>query len=240
MMQVDWTQISKNPISPEVQSALGRELRLRNRGSVSDYSAFLRDFVQGHTVLDIGVVEHDLSFTRSENWKHRHIQGWSRSVLGVDILEEEVEILRGQGFNIVCADATSDRDLGERFERVVIGDVIEHVENPVNLLRFCARHVSDEGLILVRTPNPYWYRFIYNHVRDDSFVPNSEHIAWISPFNALEIGRRAGLELKDYWMFQTFTSTPVNRALKFIRDRFMPRSSLFTSAYLYVFQQPRA
>jgi 2-polyprenyl-3-methyl-5-hydroxy-6-metoxy-1,4-benzoquinol methylase len=60
----------------------------------------------------------------------------------LDILAPLVEELRGRGFNVRCVDATSDADLGERFEIVFAGDVIEHVDNAVALLRFAGRHLA--------------------------------------------------------------------------------------------------
>ena len=51
---------------------------------------------------------------------------------------------------------TWERDL----RRVVIGDVIEHVNNPVRLLQFARRHLAPDGLVLVSTPNPYWIKHV--------------------------------------------------------------------------------
>lgn len=234
----DWTRISRNPVAPEVHALLQRALAARLAPPAYDYMAFLKDFVSGKRVLDIGVVEHDASHMEAEGWKHRYVVEWAADVLGVDILKEELEVLRERGFRVAHADATSDVDLGERFERVVIGDVIEHVENPVALLRFASRHLEPGGLIVARTPNPYYYGYLWRHLREDSFISNAEHVAWISLTMALEIGRRAGLELEAYHQLQPFGSTPAKRVLNALRKRLFPRSDLFAAAFFYVYCKP--
>jgi SAM-dependent methyltransferase len=42
---------------------------------------------------------------------------------------------------------------GRRFDLVFLVDVIEHVSDPVGLLRLCAAHLADEGRMLVVTPD---------------------------------------------------------------------------------------
>ena len=78
----------------------------------------------------------------------------ARRCVGVDVIEELVAELNARGFNVACVDATSEHDLGERFEIVFIGDVLEHVNDPSRLLAFGARHLAPEGRIYATTPNP--------------------------------------------------------------------------------------
>lgn len=40
-----------------------------------------------------------------------------------------------------------------KFDNIVLGHVLEHVENPVDILRKCKSFLSDDGLILVAVPN---------------------------------------------------------------------------------------
>lgn len=230
---VDWTLISQNPVSPEVKEAVISELFIRRR-RISGSDRFLQSFVDGMRVLDIGVVEHDISHIESPNWKHQKIQQWASYVLGIDIIPGAVNLLQSRGFNVRQVDATSDDYLGERFDRVVIGDVIEHVNRPVDLLRFAARHLAPGGRILVSTPNPYWIAFIWGTIRAGTIVPNADHISWVSPSAALEIGRRAGLDLYEYWLLQG-DQTPVKRTLRRLVNWLFPNSEVFSSKFFYVY-----
>ena len=93
--------------------------------------------------------------------------------------------------------------IGEKFDIVNIGDVIEHVNDPVKLILFAKRHLKENGKIIVSTPNPYFYKHIYRCVRETTFIANFEHTFWITPSMALEISRRSGVSFSGYIFFSS-------------------------------------
>ncbi len=234
-MDVNWRTVSRDPNDRGVRRLLLEQLRAAHRGPVDKLELF-QEFVRGHRTLDIGVVAHEIERTSAENWKHELIRTSASYTLGIDILEDAVEALRERGYNVRVADATSELDLGERFERVVIGDVIEHVDNPVALLRFASRHLAPEGRILVSTPNPFFLRTILENVRAGTFVANAEHVCWITPSMALELAARAGLRLDGYWQTRGRGKTPLRRLAVLALGALGQRDSeLFSTSFCYVF-----
>jgi 2-polyprenyl-3-methyl-5-hydroxy-6-metoxy-1,4-benzoquinol methylase len=237
----NWKNISKNPFCPEVLNYLKNELKARRAGRCYDLMDFIKSFVKGYTVLDIGVVDHEINRVRLDQWKHGHISKWAKSAVGVDILSEEIDAIRKMGFNVIEVDATSEANLGIEFERIVIADVIEHVDNPVNLLRFAARHLKTHGLILVSTPNPYYMHYIWRVYRDGTTLANAEHISWISPCMAIELGRRSGLSLKEYWLLQAPVDSnrnyKINSLLKRLFYILLGDTELMTHKFIYLFEK---
>jgi hypothetical protein len=128
---IDWTSLTKNPVDPDVCEQL-RSWLLDHRKAIpsNDYDDFLISLVRGKSVLDIGICEHTIERVKSTKWKHRLISNNAKKCLGVDIISDLVRELVAQGFNVVCEDATSEAYLGEEFDIVHIGDVIEHVSDP--------------------------------------------------------------------------------------------------------------
>lgn len=236
-MNIDWTRISKFPTSPKVMRHLLQDLRQKKSGKDFDYTTFLKGFVSSKSVLDIGVVEHDLEHAFADTWKHKDICSWARSTVGVDILGEEIKALSAKGYNVIHADATSDVDLGVRCERVTILDVIEHVDNPVGLLKFAGRHLESGGKVLVATPNPYWYKFIWRNIREGTFVANAEHISWITPSMALELARRSGLELETYWLATPYGRNFFMKTLRKTLEMFLGDTELFAWAFFYIYKK---
>jgi len=206
----------------------------RLRKSRSGYLNWIDEFVKNRSVLDIGVVEHDTSNIELPTWKHKYIRDRAAHVLGIDIVPEGIDLLKSRGYNVRLADATSEEDLGERFERVVVGDVIEHVNNPVLLLQFAGRHLVPGGLILVSTPNPYWIKHILSTFVRGTLITNADHISWVSPAAALELGRRAGLCLREYWLMR-LGKAYAKRALLDLLNCITPESELLASKFLYVY-----
>lgn len=224
---MDWTELTKDPCDTTVQEEMHTFLQGIRKIEKSSYETWLLDLVRGASCLDIGAVEHDLSYTEQPSWKHRMLKEVCSSVTGVDILEEPVKILNSRGYDIRLCDATSDEDLGNRYDFVVLGDVIEHVENPVKLLRFSSRHLKEGGKIIAKTPNPHYIDNFIKVMKNKPFV-NFEHIAWYTPTMALELARRAGCKLGSYVVF------PRKRPW----SKIFPKTDIFTRDFVYVFTSP--
>jgi 2-polyprenyl-3-methyl-5-hydroxy-6-metoxy-1,4-benzoquinol methylase len=233
----DWRALSDDPISPEVRAALAKHLIALDRGTYHSRERLLETFVHGRSVLDVGVAEHALVHAGSEHWLHGKIARWASRCVGIDTQVQLVQILKSRGFDVRCVDATSEADLGERVERVVLGEIIEHVDDPVRLLRFAKRHLMPGGRIIATTPNPFYVAWLYEALRCGRFIPNAEHVRWVSPAMAVEIGHRAGTPLTGYYrLVPTIRSQRPKMALLLALAKTTRRGSeLVTSAYAFEF-----
>ncbi len=212
-MSFDWTRISDDPNNSQAKAEARALLpRLRRVHTDTDLTGFVERAVAGKRVLDIGVVSHSARYFDEPGWRHGRIHKAAGYCVGLDILEPLVAELNSRGFNVRCVDATSDADLGERFDVVFIGDVMEHVDNPSALLRFAKRHVAPGGRILAATPNPFSRKFVRQFFKQGVMVVNLDHLAWFTPTQALEIARRIGLELTAYHLVKPIGG--LNLALK--------------------------
>lgn len=230
---VDWTRISDDPNDAQARGAVQRYLvSVRRVHTDCGLLEFVEQCVAQRSVLDIGVVSHSARYFDQPDWRHGHIARHARRCVGIDILMPLVEELRQRGFDVRCVDATSDADLGERFERVFIGDVLEHVDNTVALLRFAARHLEAGGRIYASTPNPFSRKFFRRFRRDGTAIVNLDHLCWITPTQAMEIARRAGLALSAYHLIKRFS--PARRLLKRLAWRFAPLEYSFPD-FVYEF-----
>jgi SAM-dependent methyltransferase len=196
---LDWTTVSDDPNNSVAKATVRAWLRSAQKIHTDiDLLGYIERLVRDKRVLDIGVVSHSARYFDLPDWRHGRIHKAAAYCIGVDILEPLVDELNGRGFNVRCVDATSDADIGERFDVVFIGDVVEHVDNPVLLLRFAARHLSPGGQLYVTTPNPFSRKFFRQFRRDGVMVGNLDHVAWITPTMAMELARRAGIHLVAY------------------------------------------
>ncbi len=65
--------------------------------------------------------------------------------VGIDIEQSE---------DVVRADAQNFR-LGEQFDLIVAGEIIEHLPNPAGLLESCLKHLAPGGQLIITTPNAF-------------------------------------------------------------------------------------
>lgn len=237
----DWTKYTKDPSDKDVGKKLLAFLKSIQGFFTVKRNDFIREYVKGLRVMDIGAGEHTVSVYKEDRWEHGMICKSASYAVGIEINQELCDHYNQKGFNFKCVDATSDTDLGERFDMVFMGDVIEHVNNPVALLEFAKRHLANgKGRLLVSTPNPFCFSYISARIRKGYrpfFIANFEHISWITPTNANELARRAGLQLTKIY----FPSSPLKlngKILKVLPEKFfhavgMPE--LAHKEYIYEF-----
>lgn len=232
----DWTRFTDDPNDSATKRLVGNSL-LGVRQIHTDMEMF--DFVlnesAGKRVLEIGVAAHSTRYARDPTWRHPRLCRIASHCVGVDIVRPLVNELREQGFDVHCIDATSDSDLGERFDVVFAGDVIEHVDNPVALLRFAKRHLAPGGRVFASTPNPFSRKFHRRFLNHGVAMINLDHVAWYTPTMALEIGRRAGIDLSAYHLTRPIPKW--KRPLKRLTWRVLPPEYSFAE-FLYEFRLP--
>ena len=193
----DWRALTTNPNDRDATMRMDEFLRSITRVEQIARIEMVLGFCQGQDVLDIGAGEHDPMYFSEATWEHGRIKGVARRAVAAEINPKLCAHYNAKGFDFRCVDATSDTDLGERFDRIFIGDVIEHVNDPVALLRFAERHLRENGRILLTTPNPFASRFRRHQrvMRTRYVMANLEHTRWVSISTMHELAWRAGVEI---------------------------------------------
>lgn len=151
-------------------------------------------------VLDVGCVGQDKSY-ESELWLHARIKQKAKYILGVDIDIDSIEQLNSKGFEICSPDNLTDISQGKKFDLIVMGDVIEHVDNPVLFLQFYAQYLKDDGRMIICTPNVFGMRYSLQVLFFGRSGTNPEHTFGFEPYTMLELFQRSGLEPTEFsWL----------------------------------------
>ena len=141
----------------------------------------------GKTVLHLGFILHDQWRERLEqgNWLHARIVDVAKRVVGLDFLAEEVEAIRETvGCECVVGDCMNldVTPLDEKFDVIVCGELIEHLENPKALLDGLHRFCHAETDVIITTPNPWdrkWIQKTRSGIAEIEWL-NPEHVFWFS------------------------------------------------------------
>src|SRR4030095_5662242 len=136
-----------------------------------------------------------------ETWLHKHLCRTAQRVVGLDYNQEGAAELNRRGYNVVCGDAMT-LDLGERFDVVTAGEIVEHVENPGSMIRNLRRHLKPGGQLVLTTPNV----FFGLHFAESFFASpykrwNPEHVAWYDYFTLENLFGRCGLKVDQCLFF---------------------------------------
>lgn len=115
--------------------------------------------------------------------------GWE--VEGVEIDERAAGLSRQRGFIVHCGTLIEQKFEDNRFDAIVLSHVLEHVHDPVGLLRECHRILKTTGLIRIFIPNVDSLghrRFKSNWIGLDP----PRHLHLFTASGLRELARRAG------------------------------------------------
>lgn len=150
---------------------------------VKDREAFIIERCKGKRVLNLGCASGTL---------HGKIKAVAASVYGIDKQKP--------------CDAIIDLDWIDHYDQqhwpeaelVVMGEILEHLSNPGQLLRLLKRN---EQTVLITVPNAFchpgkrWIDVGYEHV-------NPDHVAWYSWHTLKVLVERCGFTVREFYWYR--------------------------------------
>jgi cyclopropane fatty-acyl-phospholipid synthase-like methyltransferase len=151
----------------------------------------------------------------SEGWLHHRLVEAFPRVIGVESDQENVRALQAAGYGNVRVGDAQDLQLGERFDTIVAGELIEHLERPGDLLASARAHLKEEGAIILTTPYAFSLLFvIYAWLKYPKTCSNEEHTLWLCPSTAQVLIERAGLRVTKWELVEDYRSDLPSRAYR--------------------------
>jgi SAM-dependent methyltransferase len=194
-----WQAYGKDPNDPALH-ALRQQAIARARAGVliADRVEYLCAIAAGKSVLDIGVVEHAAAAAANPRWLHGEIRRHAAQCFGVDVLPAEIAALQAKGYNVACVDVT-EQPLAQRFDVIIAGEVIEHLDATGRFMHSCAAMLAPGGRLALSAPNPWYANAIVRSVlRGPPFVDSADHVGWYDAAVLYELGQRHGLRLERF------------------------------------------
>jgi 2-polyprenyl-3-methyl-5-hydroxy-6-metoxy-1,4-benzoquinol methylase len=184
-------------------------LRARN-ARAENKDQVIAEFCKGKSVLDVGCIGQDRNYA-ADNWLHEKVRRIAGKIDGVDILVDEINILRKNGYSMYTVDELEETS--NKYDVVLMADVIEHVNDPVGFLAFYAKFLAPDGIMFITTPNANRTNNFINILFNNNYSVNPEHVFWFCPRTFAEVVQRARLQIKDFkWASHYYTSQQVKGA----------------------------
>jgi len=188
-------------------NVLERFLAGRHVGPRVSKRDLVLELCRGKSVLDLGCVEHSWRMSlENPRWLHAEIAAVASSCLGLDFLEQDVAELSARGWNIVAGDVLRDEPPG-RFDVVVAGDLIEHLENAGVFLEYVARALAEGGIAVVTTPNALYPAQLWSVLGRGRPEISPEHVALYEPGSFARLVERSPLRIRELrWLELTWSA----------------------------------
>lgn len=201
---------------------------------------FLCNLVAGKRVLHIGFADHFQLLkkkSREGSWLHAQLVDVAEFCVGVDIDERAVaycrEVLNFD--NLYCHNIVEDDPLeaiaGGQWDIAVLGEVIEHIPNPVSFLKSLRmKYGSCIGKVVITAPNAWELSNLINIRKCAEFI-NSDHRFWFTPYTLSKIAADAGLQILDMYFVNAFPETRIIRRL--LQSRYPMLKETLVGLYRY-------
>jgi len=167
-------------------------------------------------VLDVGCA----SRHGRDDWLHGLLSRDAATVAGIDINAAVVRELQAAGHDVQVADA-QDFDLQRRFEVVLAGEIIEHLDNVHGFLASVRRHLAPGGRLVLTTPNAFYVaNFVYRlggHAR-----VHPQHTAWYCDSTLRRVLKTNGFDRVEITYIGHRARTPVRRLVGAAARRLLP------------------
>jgi len=152
----------------------------------------IKPYIENKTVLDIGCCG---SRYKSEGWLHFNIKKYAKSVFGIDISKECIEFLKEKGYDVEVANA-EDFNLNQKFDVIVAGELIEHLSNFQGFLNSVKKHLKEDGLLILTTPNMFYFKEALFLVLRGYPPVNPEHTCYFDEVTLRQLLNRFGFSIK--------------------------------------------
>jgi 2-polyprenyl-3-methyl-5-hydroxy-6-metoxy-1,4-benzoquinol methylase len=189
-----WRDIADNPFSAAAKAHRDAVLQRAFIVEQRTREEVLVDLCRGQRVLDIGCVGTDVH----PPWRlHRLLASVATEIIGVDFEPTGVKAMRDAGYDVI--EANISRDISEisargPFDVVIAGELIEHLDAPIDLFFVASKVLTSGGSLVITTPNPYLPVRGRRGARRETWE-SVDHVAYYPPTGIAELAERAGLTL---------------------------------------------
>ena len=204
----------------------------------SRFDFFSRELKE-KTVIHVGCVDHVNLIERKikkDQWVHGFVSRHAKRCLGFDINETGIHYLKSKlnYTDVFVHNVLTDEMIPEiqqiKWDYMLIGEVVEHIGNPVEFLsRIREKYAGNVQSLVITVPNAFKWSNTVNSLRNNEFI-NNDHRFWFSPYTILKVAKDAGFYPKKFYLVSSF---PKNR-ISWISDWFFYRKPFFRDIIIAV------
>lgn len=183
------------------------QYRLKGESKAQTRIELLKTILPGKKVVHFGCVDHLPVIEhrrKSGMWLHEVMSNMCAAVVGIDINREGIEYMRNEGFEVYESNVVTETPptaiTAQRWDYLVAGEVLEHIDDPVQFLRAIKEKYGPcTDRIIITVPNAMSYTNFRFALRNIEMI-NTDHRYWFSPFTLMKVAMQAGIEVEGFEM----------------------------------------
>jgi len=207
---------------------------------INDPFRYIEGLASNNDVLNVGAAGGIKGYLPDNQsaWLHHRLGAVAASLTGVDIDQEGIDYAYKHGVEILNANC-EDMNLGRQFDLIVLSDVIEHLNAPVNAIKNLMRHLTPQGVLCVTTPNATSGLAFGQVLTGRSLNVYWDHVMAYCPEHIQAICDRCGFRLSDILFFDHIDRrTNINTIKSYLNTTLSAIYPRLASSFLAVIRHP--
>ncbi|MBS1491823.1 MAG: methyltransferase domain-containing protein [Bacteroidetes bacterium] len=173
--------------------------------AIPDRVKLLTAISRDKKVIHLGCLDHQPLIEQKMKvgkWLHHEITQQAKKCIGIDIEKETLAYVQEKWGvnNILLRDITGapiQEIISEKWDYAILGELLEHIDNPVHYLReIREKYGTSIQKILITVPNVMTLR-ILGWAAQATEVINTDHRYWFTPYTIAKVMHQAGIELDE-------------------------------------------
>jgi 2-polyprenyl-3-methyl-5-hydroxy-6-metoxy-1,4-benzoquinol methylase len=160
-------------------------------------------YVKDKKVLDCGALQHSLMqiYESKKIWVHSYLMYVCKSVTGIDIEENEVNVLRNDYDVDIRVMDIEKVSLDEKYDVVFAGEIIEHLSSPGSFLDAIHNNLHENSRLIITTPNTFYPGRVFRSLFNNDPKCHEQHVAWYTPRVLRSLLHRHGYKIDEIKYF---------------------------------------
>ncbi len=207
-----------------------------------DRLSYLETKCTDKKVIHIGFADH-LPLVpekiKNNNWLHQRLLNVTSRCVGIDVDVDALDYFKKNYsypdlyLHDVIRDAPLQQIISQKWDYMVLGEILEHVDSPVIFLNDLVNKYGEYvNRILITVPNAMDLMSIRMAKNHKEFI-NSDHRFWFTPYTLAKIGFRAG------WKPLEFVYSQTHPAGKWIYRQVLKRFPAYRETLIMIMESPK-
>lgn len=192
---------------------------------IKDRYDYIKEYCRGKTVLDLGAIGNNFEIHSERTpWLHLIIKNAAKELIGLDNDKEKIKKAEKiSGTQIIYGDV-SNFDLGKKFDVILAGELIEHLENFRGFFESVKKHMNSDSLFIITTPNCFSFDNLIRALLFGKTKHHPGHIVYFDLGTLSELLEKNGFKIIKYYYGtekeKTIVKITILRVLGFLRKIF--------------------
>lgn len=198
-VMLTFNDTDKKYLSGSVFSSI-YSFKLKGSSEAKTRIDFLKSYLLGKKVIHFGCVDHIPLIEhrrKTGRWVHEVLSQVCEKVVGIDIVQEGIDYMKQNGFEAYNANVVTEEIPGEvkkeRWDYIVAGEVLEHIDDPVQFLKAIkAKYGPVCERIIITVPNAFSWSNFRAALRNEELI-NTDHRFWFTGYTLARVATESGI-----------------------------------------------